>query len=189
VTVPILWDKETGTIVSNESAEIIRMFGSAFDHITSDTQDLWPVTLRDEIEAVNERVYHTVNNGVYKSGFARSQSAYETAVHELFKTLAWLDTRLSTQDFLVGEHLTEADLRLLPTLLRFDTVYFHHFKCNLRRLTEFPALWAYTKRLYALPGIAATFNVANTQRHYFNSHRSINPFGIIPVGPLVDFTS
>ncbi len=187
VTVPILFDKETHSIVSNESSEIIRMFNSAFDGITGDTQDFWPEALHPEIEEVNERVYDTLNNGVYRAGFASTQTAYDDAVSALFDTLDWLEARLEGADYLVGGQPTEADLRLLPTLLRFDPVYFHHFKCNKRRLADFPNLWAYTKRLYALPGIAETFHMDNTRQHYFNSHRSINPHGIIPVGPETDY--
>jgi len=187
VTVPVLWDKQREAIVSNESSEIIRMFNSAFNDLTGDLQDYYPVALRPEIDTVNSRIYSTVNNGVYKSGFARSQSAYDKAVSELFDTLDWIEERLSRQRYLVGDVLTEADWRLLPTLLRFDLVYYLHFKCNRRRLIDYPSLWAYTRELYQMPGIAETTNFEHIVRHYFFSHESINPFRIIPINPLVDW--
>jgi putative glutathione S-transferase len=187
VTVPILWDKTSGTIVNNESSEIIRMFNSAFNEITGNTDDYWPEEMRDEIEEVNTRIYNTLNNGVYRSGFASSQSAYENAVGELFDTLEWLEARLSKSRYLMGDKLTEADLRLIPTLLRFDDVYYHHFKCNLKRLTEFPNLWDYARDLYQTQGIGALYRREATRRHYFYSHRSINPHGILPVGPIADW--
>ncbi|MCT8159204.1 glutathione S-transferase family protein [Pseudoruegeria sp. SHC-113] len=186
-TVPILWDKATGTIVSNESAEIIRMFNSAFNGLTGNTQDFWPEALRGEIEVVNARIYDTVNNGVYKSGFATSQRAYDEAVHALFDTMDWLEERLSHQRYLVGNQITEADWRLLPTLLRFDPVYHLHFKCNRNRLVDFPNLWAYTRELYQYPGVRETVNFDHIVRHYHYSHESINPHRIIPINPAPDF--
>ncbi|MEM8730506.1 MAG: glutathione S-transferase family protein [Pseudomonadota bacterium] len=189
VTVPVLWDKAQGTIVSNESSEIIRMFNSAFDGITGDTEDYWPAAQRDAIEEVNTRVYHTFNNGVYKSGFAQSQTAYDDAVHALFDTLDWLEERLSTSRYLMGDHLTEADWRLLPTLLRFDLVYHLHFKCNRRRIIDYPNLWGYTRELYQRPGVAETTRLDHIVRHYHYSHESINPFRIIPINPEIDFSA
>lgn len=187
VTVPILWDKERETIVSNESSEIIRMFNSAFDGITGNTQDYWPETMRDAIEEVNTRVYSDVNNGVYKSGFATTQAAYDDAVGKLFATLDWLDTRLADQRYLMGARLTEADWRLFPTLLRFDPVYHLHFKCNAKRIIDYPNLWAYTRDLYQTPGVAATVNMDHIVRHYHYSHETINPHRIIPINPDLDF--
>jgi len=186
VTVPVLWDRTRDTIVSNESSEIIRMFNSAFDAITGNRDDYWPEPLRDEIEAVNTRIYDTVNNGVYRAGFATTQDAYDKAVGELFDTLDWLEARLKHRRFLVGDRLTEADLRLLPTLLRFDPVYHGHFKCNRRRLVDYSALWSYTRDLYQLPGVARTFRCDHAVRHYHYSHETINPHRIIPVGPEID---
>ena len=187
VTVPVLWDRERGTIVSNESAEIIRMFNSAFDAITSDGQDFRPPALRDGIEDVNARVYDTLNNGVYKCGFASTQEAYDAAVRPLFETLDWLERRLSENRYLTGERITEADWRLFPTLVRFDTVYHGHFKCNRKRLVDYPNLWAYTRELYQWPGVAATVRMDHITRHYHYSHESINPHRIVPVGPVLDF--
>ncbi len=187
VTVPVLWDTARNTIVSNESSEIIRMFNSAFDGLTGNTDDYWPEALRDDIETVNARIYDTVNNGVYRSGFATTQAAYDEAVHALFDTLDWLEGRLSGQRFLMGARLTEADLRLLPTLLRFDSVYHLHFKCNRRRIVDYPALWAYTRDLYQLPGVAGTFRLDHVVRHYHYSHETINPHRIIPINPDLDF--
>ncbi|MDG1801992.1 MAG: glutathione S-transferase family protein [Paracoccaceae bacterium] len=187
VTVPILWDKERETIVSNESSEIIRMFNSAFDVITGNTQDYWPETMRDAIEEVNTRVYSDVNNGVYKSGFATTQTAYDDAVGKLFATLDWLDTRLADQRYLMGARLTEADWRLFPTLMRFDPVYHLHFKCNAKRIIDYPNLWAYTRDLYQTPGVAATVNMNHIVRHYHYSHETINPHRIIPINPDLDF--
>jgi len=189
VTVPILWDKSTKTIVSNESSEIIRMFNSAFNDLTGNTEDYWPETLRDEIEAVNERIYHTLNNGVYKSGFARNQTAYDTAVEELFETMDWIEQRLSTRRYLVGDRVTEADWRLVPTLFRFDAVYHTHFKCNRSRLVDFPNMWAYVRELYQWPGVAETVRMDHITRHYYASHTSINPHGIVPIGPSPDWLS
>ena len=187
VTVPILWDKTRGTIVSNESAEIIRMLNSAFDGITGDSQDFWPEVLRGEIEAVNERVYETVNNGVYRAGFATSQQAYDEAVTALFESLDWLEERLARQRYLVGDRVTEADWRLFTTLARFDPVYHGHFKCNRRRLVDYPNLWAYARELYQWPGVAATVQPAHYIRHYHYSHDTINPHRIVPVGPVIDW--
>jgi putative glutathione S-transferase len=165
------------------------MLNSAFDGIGAAPGDYYPLALRAEIDAVNKRVYDTLNNGVYKSGFAGSQKAYDEAVVPVFETLDWLDERLSRADFLVGNRLTEADWRLFTTLLRFDPVYHTHFKCNLRRLVDYPALWAYTRRLYRHPAVAPTVNMDHIKGHYFQSHRWINPAGIVPKGPIVDFNA
>ena len=187
VTVPILWDKERETIVSNESSEIIRMFNSAFDGMTGNTDDYWPIALRDDIAPVNDRIYDTLNNGVYKSGFATTQAAYDAAVYPLFDTLDWLEQRLSKQRYLMGDTLTEADWRLFTTLVRFDPVYHLHFKCNLRRLVDYTNLWAYTRALYQWPGVAETVNMEHIVRHYHYSHESINPHRIIPINPQINF--
>ncbi|MDX1743004.1 MAG: glutathione S-transferase family protein [Ruegeria sp.] len=187
VTVPILWDKEQQTIVSNESSEIIRMFNSAFDGITGNTDDYWPKAMRDEIEEVNARVYSDVNNGVYKSGFATSQEAYDAAVHPLFETLDWLEDRLAHSRYSMGDRVTEADWRLFTTLIRFDPVYHLHFKCNKRRLIDYPNLWAYTRELYQWPGVAQTVNINHIVRPYHYSHDTINPNRIIPVNPVLDY--
>ncbi|NRB00068.1 MAG: glutathione S-transferase family protein [Rhodobacteraceae bacterium] len=187
VTVPILWDKKQGTIVSNESSEIIRMLNSAFDSLTGNTLDFWPEDIRDDIEEVNERIYHTFNNGVYKSGFATSQEAYDEAVGELFETLDWVEDRLSRGRYLLGDRLTEADWRLFPTLVRFDPVYHLHFKCNRSRIIDMPNTWAYTRELYQWPGVAATVNFDHIVRHYHYSHESINPHRIIPINPVIDW--
>ncbi len=187
VTVPVLWDKKTGTIVSNESSEIIRMFNSAFDSLGAKPGDFYPKALRDEIDPINERVYHTVNNGVYKCGFATSQEAYEEAFVELFDTLEWLEARLSQQRYLAGDEVTETDWRLFTTLLRFDSVYYGHFKANLRRITDYPNLWAYTRELYQVPGVRDTVNMHHIKHHYYGSHESINPTRIVPLGPALDF--
>jgi len=190
VSVPVLWDLETGTIVSNESAEIIRMFNSAFDAIAEHPErDYYPVDLRDEIDTVNERVYQTLNNGVYRSGFARSQEAYHAAVTDLFETMDWLEDRLSGQRYLVGDRVTEADWRLFTTLLRFDPVYHGHFKCNIRRLIDYPNLWNYTRELYQVPGVTSTINHDHIKTHYYGSHETVNPTRIVPLGPAIDFTA
>jgi putative glutathione S-transferase len=189
VTVPVLWDKQTSRIVNNESADIIRMFNSAFDGIGARPGDYHPEKLRAEIDAVNKRIYDTLNNGVYKAGFAGSQEAYDEAVAPLFETLDWLEEKLSRADYLVGNRLTEADWRLFTTLLRFDPVYHTHFKCNLKRLVDYPALWRYTRRLYQHPAVAPTVNFDHIKGHYFQSHRWINPTGIVPKGPIVDFNA
>ena len=183
VTVPVLWDKETGTIVSNESSEIIRMLNTAFDAWGDDRIDFYPTALRDEIDAINERVYHTVNNGVYKCGFATSQEAYEEAYAALFESLDWLEELLSKRRYLAGEQLTEADWRLFTTLIRFDPVYVGHFKCNRNRLVDLPNLWGHTRELYQLPGIAETVNFHHIKHHYYGSHATINPTGVVPSGP------
>ncbi|APX12632.1 glutathione S-transferase family protein [Tateyamaria omphalii] len=187
VTVPILWDKQRETIVSNESSEIIRMFNSAFDGITGNTDDYWPADLRDAIAPVNDRIYDTLNNGVYKSGFATTQEAYDEAVHPLFDTLDWLEDRLSGARYLMGDRLTEADWRLWTTLVRFDAVYHLHFKCNRRRLVDYPNLWAYTRELYQMPGVAQTVNMDHIVRHYHYSHETINPHRILPINPVLEF--
>ncbi|WP_300527237.1 glutathione S-transferase family protein [Maricaulis sp.] len=187
VTVPVLWDKQTNRIVSNESSEIIRMFNAAFDGVGARPGDYYPEDKRAEIDAINARIYGTLNNGVYRSGFATSQDAYEEAVMPLFETLDWMEDILSRQRFLTGESPTEADWRALPTLLRFDLVYFGHFKCNLRRITDYPNLWGYTRDLFQQPGIATTFNPEHAQKHYYASHGTINPTGIVPKGPVIDF--
>ncbi|MDX5403619.1 MAG: glutathione S-transferase family protein [Rhodobacterales bacterium] len=187
VTVPILYDTQRDTIVSNESSEIIRMFNSAFDDITGNRDDYWPADLRDGIEAVNARVYDTVNNGVYKAGFATTQEAYEAGVYPLFDTLDWLEERLSQNRYLMGDRLTEADWRLFPTLVRFDSVYHLHFKCNRKRIVDYPNLWAYTRELYQVPGVAGTVNLDHIVRHYHYSHDTINPYRIIPINPILDF--
>ncbi|MGV6873206.1 glutathione S-transferase family protein [Pseudochelatococcus sp. B33] len=187
VTVPVLWDKKERTIVSNESSEIIRMFNSAFDHLGAREGDYYPAHLRAEIDDVNGRVYDNLNNGVYKTGFATTQAAYEREVAAIFETLDWLEARLAQQRYLVGGQLTEADIRLLPTLLRFDPVYFGHFKCNLRALVDYPALWAYTRRLFQHPDIRPTVDFRHIKSHYYASHTFLNPSGIVPVGPERDF--
>lgn len=187
ITVPILWDKEQETIVSNESSEIIRMFNSAFNEITGNTDDYWPTDLRDGIEPINARIYDTLNNGVYKSGFATTQSAYDAAIHPLFDTLDWLEEHLSTHRYLMGDKITEADWRLFTTLVRFDLVYHTHFKCNRNFLQDFPNLWGYTRELFQWPGVAETVNFNHIVRHYHYSHETINPHRIIPINPEPDF--
>ncbi len=186
VTVPVLWDKQTQTIVNNESSEIIRIFNSAFNHLTGDQADYSPSSLRTEIDAINSRVYDSVNNGVYKAGFATDQTVYESAVTELFEALDWLEQRLENQDYLVGNQLTEADIRLFTTLVRFDPVYVGHFKCNLRTLASYPNLSAYLRGIYHLPGVAETVNFTHIKQHYYGSHKTINPTGIVPLGPLLE---
>ncbi|GLK70843.1 glutathione S-transferase family protein [Ancylobacter dichloromethanicus] len=185
VTVPVLWDRRRSTIVSNESAEIIRMLNSAFDAFTGEHHDYYPPALRAEIDAVNARVYDSVNNGVYKAGFATTQDAYEEAVAALFAELDALEQRLAGRQWLVGGTLTEADIRLFTTLIRFDPVYVGHFKCNIRRIADYPNLSLLTKALHALPGVAETVNLTHIKRHYYESHKTINPTGIVPVGPQV----
>jgi putative glutathione S-transferase len=186
-TVPILWDKHTQAIVNNESADIIRMLGSAFDQAGARPGDFYPAALRGEIDAINLRVYDTLNNGVYKCGFATTQAAYDAAVAPLFETLDWLDDRLSQSRFLCGDRLTEADVRLFTTLVRFDAVYHGHFKCNIRRIVDYRHLWAYTRDIFQHPGVAATVDLGHIKRHYYMSHRRINPTGIVPAGPAIDF--
>ena len=188
VTVPVLWDKKQNTIVSNESSEIIRMFNSAFNDVTGNTADYWPEELRDAIEPVNERIYDTFNNGVYRSGFATTQDAYDEAVTELFNTMDWLEDRLSNSRYLMGDRVTEADWRLVPTLFRFDPVYHLHFKCNRKRVIDYPNLWAYARELYQWPGVAKTVHFDHIVRHYHYSHESINPHRIIPINPVLDWT-
>ena len=183
VTVPILWDKQRETIVSNESSEIIRMFNSAFNDITGNTLDFWPEELRDEIEEVNSRIYSTVNNGVYKSGFATSQEAYDAAVVPLFESLDWIEDRLAANRYLMGDQITEADWRLWTTLIRFDPVYHLHFKCNKKRIIDYPNIWAFTRELYQWDGVAETVNMDHIVRHYHYSHETINPNRIIPINP------
>ncbi|HCW86285.1 MAG TPA: glutathione-dependent reductase [Rhodobacteraceae bacterium] len=187
VTVPILWDKQRDTIVSNESSEIIRMFNSAFDALTGNTDDYWPVEMRERIEEVNARIYDTINNGVYKSGFATTQVAYDAAVGPLFDSLEWVEQRLSKNRYLMGDTLTEADWRLFTTLVRFDPVYHLHFKCNRKRIVDYPNIWAYTRELYQVPGIAETVNFEHIVRHYHYSHETINPNRIIPTNPVLNF--
>lgn len=187
VTVPILWDKTQNTIVSNESSEIIRMFNSAFDGITGNTDDYWPAQMRDQIEAVNDRIYDTFNNGVYKAGFATTQTAYDAAIVPLFETLDWIEDILSKNRYLIGDQITEADWRLFTTLVRFDPVYHQHFKCNRKRIVDYPNIWAYTRELYQQPGVAGTVNFDHIVRHYHYSHDTINPNRIIPINPVLDF--
>jgi putative glutathione S-transferase len=188
VTVPVLWDKHVRTIVNNESAEIIRMFNAAFDGIGARPGDYYPPALREDIDALNARIYDTLNNGVYKCGFARTQEAYDEAIVPLFETLEFLEDRLSRQRYLTGPIPTEADWRLFTTLVRFDPVYFGHFKCNLKRIVDYPNLSGYVRDLYQQPGIAATVNMEHIRRHYYGSHESINPRRIVPRGPLLDYS-
>jgi putative glutathione S-transferase len=187
VTVPVLWDKKTETIVSNESSEIIRMFNSAFDDVGAKAGDYYPALLHAEIDALNARIYDTVNNGVYKAGFATTQDAYNEAVMSLFGTLDWLEDRLATQRYLNGPTVTEADWRLFTTLVRFDPVYVGHFKCNLKRITDYPNLWGYVRDLYQHPGVAGTVHMDHIKLHYYKSHETINPTRIVPTGPNIDF--
>ena len=187
VTVPILWDKERQTIVSNESSEIIRMLNSAFDGLTGNSDDYWPADLRAAIEPINDRIYDTLNNGVYKSGFATTQAAYDEAVVPLFETMDWLDMHLKSNRYLMGDVLTEADWRLFTTLVRFDPVYHLHFKCNKKRVIDYPHLWAYTRELFQVQGVAQTVNFDHIVRHYHYSHETINPHRIIPINPDLDF--
>ncbi|MEB3227219.1 MAG: glutathione S-transferase family protein [Synechocystis sp.] len=189
VTVPVLWDKQTQTIVNNESSEIIRMFNSAFDDIGATPGDYYPEALRSDIDALNDRIYHTVNNGVYKCGFATTQTAYEEAIAPLFESLDWLEGILQDQRFLTGEQITEADWRLFTTLIRFDPVYVGHFKCNLRRIQDYPNLGRYLRELYHQPGIAETVNFQHIKGHYYESHLTINPTGIVPRGPILDLSN
>lgn len=188
-TVPILWDKKLNTIVSNESSEIIRMFNTEFAGLTGEDSDYYPEALREDIDEINDRIYHTVNNGVYRTGFAKTQAAYEIAFNELFQTLDLVEERLGQQSYLVGEQITEADWRLYPTLIRFDPVYVGHFKCNLRRIIDYPNISRYLKKLHATPGVADLFNIKQTKKHYYMSHTSINPTQIVPIGPEIDYLS
>ena len=187
-TVPVLWDRRTGTIVNNESSQIIRIFNSAFNDLTGNDEDYYPEAHRAEIDRWNERIYGTVNNGVYRAGFATTQGAYDEAVTQLFDTLDALEDHLQHRDTLVGSVLTEADLRLIPTLLRFDAVYFGHFKCNVRRIRDYPNLSRYTRQLFAIPAIQRTTHIDHIKRHYYYSHDSINPTRIVPAGPAELFT-
>ncbi|MFJ2694007.1 glutathione S-transferase family protein [Pseudomonas sp. NPDC087336] len=189
VTVPVLWDKHQKRIVNNESAEIIRMFNGAFDELTGNDLDFYPAPLRGEIDALNERIYPAVNNGVYRAGFATSQSAYEEAFDELFAELGRLEQLLSANRYLTGEYLTEADIRLFTTLIRFDAVYYGHFKCNLKRIADYPNLSNWLREIYQWPGIAGTVDFEHIKNHYYGSHKTINPTGIVPKGPQQDFTA
>lgn len=188
VTVPVLWDKPTGTIVNNESAEIIRMFDTAFDATGDPSVTFYPAPLREQIEQAIRALYNPVNNGVYRSGFATTQEAYEEAVSELFAALDQYDALLSRQRYLCGNVMTEADWCFFTTLIRFDSVYYGHFKCNLRRIIDYPNLWNYLKDLYQVPGVAETCNFSHIKQHYYRSHETINPTRIVPKGPLLDFT-
>jgi glutathionyl-hydroquinone reductase len=189
VSVPVLWDRKRRTMVNNESAEIIRMFNSAFDAFTKVRHDFYPAELRAEIDRINERVYEDFNNGVYRAGFATTQEAYEEAFGALFAALDEIETRLSCQRYLAGGKLTEADWRLFTTLVRFDAVYYSHFKCNLRRIVDYPNLSNYLRELYQVPGVAETVSMDHIKRHYYGSHRHINPTGIVPLGPQLDFAA
>lgn len=189
VTVPVLWDKERHTIVNNESGEIIRMLNSAFDRLGAAAGDFYPPALRAEIDEMNGFVYPNVNNGVYRAGFATSQAAYEQAVTELFAALEVLERRLGQRRYLTGARITEADWRLFTTLLRFDAVYHGHFKCNLKRIADFPSLWGFTRELYQWPGVAATVDMRHIKGHYYRSHGMINPTRIVPLGPQLDFST
>ena len=187
VSVPVLWDREQRTIVSNESPEIIRMLNSAFDAFTNERTDYYPAELRHEIDAINDEVFSNVNNGVYRCGFASTQDAYEEAFLDLFGTLDRLEQRLSRQRYLAANRITEADWRLFTTLVRFDAVYYTHFKCNLRRIMDYPNLSNYLRELYQVPGVAQTVNMDQIKRHYFMSMLQLNPSGIVPLGPALDF--
>lgn len=189
VTVPVLWDKKTNKIVNNESSEIIRILNSAFNELTKNTDDYYPMALKSEIDSINYFVYPKINNGVYKSGFATTQEAYEEAVTELFAALDVIEQRLTKQRYLVGNTMTEADWRLFTTLIRFDPVYVGHFKCNLNRIADYPAISGYVKDLYQVPGIAETVNFDHIKRHYYYSHTMINPTQVVPKGPEMDLDS
>ena len=188
VSVPVLWDKKTSTIVNNESADIIRMFNSVFDDMTGEHTDFYPAALRSEIDTINTRIYETLNNGVYRCGFATKQEVYEQTVTQLFETLDWLETVLEKRRYLAGEMVTEADWRLFPTLFRFDAIYYSLFKCNFRHVYEYPALWAYTRSLFQMPGIADTCDIDQCKLHYYGSLRMVNPSGIVPKGPKINFS-
>lgn len=189
VTVPVLWDKQTETIVSNESPEIIRMFNSAFNHLTGNSDDYYPQALQEKIDTVNDRIYETINNGVYQAGFATTQQAYEDAFHSLFDSLDWVEGLLTQQRYLVGDQLTEADWRLFTTLIRFDAVYFGHFKTNRQLIADYPAISAYVRELYQVQAVAETVSFEHIKTHYYASHLTINPTGIVPVGPQQDFAA
>ena len=188
VTVPVLWDKQTKTIVSNESSEIIRMFNTAFDGIGAKPGDYYPRGLRSEIDELNTKIYEAINNGVYKAGFATTQSAYEGAVVSLFKMLSWLDKHLDRRRYLISDQITEADWRLFATLVRFDPVYVSHFKCNLQRVADYSNLLGYVRDLYQQPGISNTVNLSHIKQHYYGSHETINPTRIVPLGPTIDYS-
>jgi putative glutathione S-transferase len=187
VSVPVLWDKKRKTIVNNESSEIIRMLNSAFDTFTNVRTDYYPAELRGEIDRINDIVYPSINNGVYRAGFATSQDAYEEAARGVFAAFDQIETRLAGRRYLAGQQITEADWRLFTTLIRFDSVYYSHFKCNLRRVADYPNLWNYLRDLYQVPGIADTVRMDHIKRHYYGSQRQVNPTGIVPIGPLIDF--
>ncbi|GIC76696.1 glutathione S-transferase family protein [Moritella sp. F3] len=189
VTVPVLWDKQTQTIVNNESSEIIRIFNTAFNDLTGNHDDYYPTDLRPEIDTINERIYHTINNGVYRAGFATTQTAYDEAFDALFSSLDWLETHLGTHRYLTGSQLTEADWRLFTTLIRFDAVYHGHFKCNRNKLTEFHHISNYVRELFQVNGIASTVDLEYTKIHYYASHDTINPTLIVPRGPVHHFTA
>jgi putative glutathione S-transferase len=189
VSVPVLWDKKQRTIVNNESSDIIRMLNSAFDALTGVRTDYYPAALRPEIDRINDLVYPNINNGVYRAGFATSQEAYEEAARGIFAAFDEIEQRLARQRYLAGGQLTEADWRLFTTLVRFDSVYYSHFKCNLRRLADYRNLWPYTRDLYQVPGIAATVSIDQIKRHYYGSQRQVNPTGIVPIGPIIDFNA
>jgi len=187
--VPVLWDKKRNTIVNNESSEIIRMFNSAFNSLTGSVDDYYPDALREDIDRINALIYDNINNGVYRAGFATTQSAYDKACEQLFDALEKIERRLFTNRYLLGERITEADWRLFTTLVRFDAVYYGHFKCNISRIEDYPSLSNYLRELYQLPGIADTVNMYQIKQHYYYSHESINPTRIVPQGPALDFTS
>lgn len=189
VTVPVLWDKETATIVSNESAEIIRMFNSAFDHLGAVESNFCPSDLLAEIDEINDLIYPNINNGVYRAGFSTTQEAYNEAVVDIFDALDTLEKRLQTQRYLTGSTITEADWRLFTTLIRFDAVYYGHFKCSLRRIVDYPNLWGYLRDLYQVQGIADTVDIEHIKAHYYGSQLNVNPTGIVPIGPMIDFAS
>jgi len=187
VTVPVLWDRKTETIVNNESAEIIRMFNSAFNHLTDNTDDYYPIELRDNIDQINERVYSSINNGVYRAGFATTQEAYTEAYYALFDSLDWVEKTLAQHRYIAGDKLTEADWRLFTTLIRFDAVYYGHFKTNRQLLSSFPNISAYVRDLYQTKDVASTVDFMHIKTHYYASHKTINPTGVIPAGPALDF--
>lgn len=187
VTVPVLWDKQNNTIVSNESADIIRMFNSAFNDLTDNTDDYYPETLQAEIDHINKRVYSDINNGVYKAGFATKQTVYADNVTSLFKALDWVEDILSQNRYLTGDQITEADWRLFTTLVRFDAVYVGHFKCNLKRIADYPNISGYLRELHQIDGVAETVNMRHIKNHYYMSHETINPTAIVPSGPELDF--
>jgi putative glutathione S-transferase len=188
-TVPVLWDRNTERVINNESAEILRMLNFEFEAFATSSVDFYPQPLRDEIDALNERIYETVNNGVYRAGFARTQTAYAQACDALFETFDWLEDLLARRRYLAGSQITEADWRLFTTLVRFDAVYYIHFKCSKRRLVDYPNLWGYTRELYQVGGVQETVDFDHIKRHYYLTHPGINPTGIVPCGPEIDFTS